>query len=189
MQHIKYILRGWLPMAFVITAMCGLVYLATQQTLRLGANDPQIQLAEDAAEHLSGGGTVESILPARQIDLAKSIAPFIIVFDEAGKPLASSALLNGEIPNLPAGVFDYVRQNGEDRITWQPEAGVRMAIVVVRVSGTNPGFVLAGRSLREVEIRENQVYQEAGAAWIISLLGSLVAVILCEFFLSKDKSG
>jgi hypothetical protein len=29
------------------------------------------------------------------------------------------------------GALDYARQNGQNRVTWQPEAGVRMATVVV----------------------------------------------------------
>jgi len=144
-------------------------------------------MAEDAAYLLSNGATPESVLPVRQIDLSRSIAPFIIVFDETGKPISSSALLNGQIPTLPAGVYDYVRKIGEDRITWQPEPGVRMAIVVVSSRGAKPGFVLAGRSLREVEIREHQLYIETGVAWIITLLGSLLLVILGEHLPSNDQ--
>ncbi len=42
---------------------------------------------------------------------------------------------------------------GEDRITWQPEPGIRSAVVVVHYTGATPGYVMAGRSLREVEWR------------------------------------
>jgi hypothetical protein len=188
MRRVKSILRRWLPLAVVITAMSGLVYVAVQQALRLDANDPQIQMAEDAAEALARGGTVASVLPADQVDLARSLAPFVIVLDDAGAPLASSGQLHGQIPAVPAGVFEYVRRHGEDRITWQPEPGVRIATVVVGHTGTKPGFVLAGRSLRETEKRENLVEMLAGTAWIITLFGSLVVVVGCEFLLSDDKT-
>jgi hypothetical protein len=39
----------WLPLAVAITILAGLVYATVQQSLRQGANDPQIQLAEDTA--------------------------------------------------------------------------------------------------------------------------------------------
>ena len=184
----KSILRSWLPMAFIITALCAVVYLVVQQVLRQSANDPQIQMAEEAATILSMGGSAESVLPTGKIELTRSIAPFIVVFDGKGKPIASSALLNGEMPTLPAGVFDSVRQHGEDRITWQPQPGVRMAIVVVNSNISGSGFVMAGRSLREVEKRVDQLSMETGILWILTILGSLVVISLSEIFLSPRKS-
>jgi hypothetical protein len=186
MRRIKIILRQWLPLAVVITAMSGLVYLAVQQALRQGANDPQIQLAEHTAAALARGGSAESVLPNTQVDLEQSIAPFVAVFDSTGTPLVSSGLLHGRMPAIPAGVFDWVRQHGEDRITWQPEPGVRQAIVVVSYAGSPSGFVMAGRSLREVERREDQALLEAGAAWLATMLGSLVVVVVGELCLSDN---
>jgi hypothetical protein len=91
------------------------------------------------------------------VNAATSLAPFLIVYDDAGKPIGSSANLDGRAPGPPAGVFDYARQHGEDWITWQPRRGVRIASIVKRVSGPHPGFVLAGRSLQEVEARKDVV--------------------------------
>lgn len=102
----KNIPRHWLPLAVVTTALCRLVYLAVQQSLRWGANDPQIQMAEDAADTLSAGRTPESVLPAASIDVARSLAPFMIVYNDSGETLASSGLLHGQTPVLPAGVLD-----------------------------------------------------------------------------------
>ena len=113
--------------------------------------------------------------------MARSPAPFIIAYDDQGKPLASQARLNGGIPVLPAGVFDYVRQHGEERVSWQPilgtTRGVRIAAVVERIGGAHPGFVLAGRSLREVEAREAQVQQMAGLTWI----GMIALIVIGTF--------
>lgn len=175
------ILKHWLPLAAVTTALCGLVYVAVQQGLRQSANDPQIQMAEDAATALGAGETVESLLPTTKIDIAHSLAPFLIVFDDAGKPVASSGLLHDQLPTLPGGVLDYVSTHGEDRITWQPESGVRIAAVVTNYTGATPGFVLAGRSLREVEKREAQAQFEAGAAWLAALGVSLILVALGSY--------
>jgi hypothetical protein len=71
-----------------------------------------------------------SVVP-EQVDLATSLDPFVLVFDADGQLLASSMLLRGRMPDYPAGVLDTVRRRGEDRVTWQPESGVRDATVAV----------------------------------------------------------
>ncbi len=187
MLKVKNILRHWLPLAAVATLVCGLVYLAVQQSLRWGANDPQIQMAEDAAASLAAGGTAESMLPPTQVEISNSPAPFMVIYSDAGEPLVSSGLLHGVVPHLPSGIFDYTRQNSEDRVSWQPESGVRIAAVVVAYGGAQPGFVLAGRSLREVEIRENGVEQITGIAWLVTLVVSLVVVAGNELIFADRK--
>ena len=171
----KTMVKYWLILAVVVTGLCGLIYAVVQQDIRQGANDPQIQIAEDSATKLADGQSMQEIVPEEKVDIAHSLAPYIIVFDNNGKPLASSALLNGQIPTIPAGVFDEVRQNGEDRITWQPQPGVRSAVIVTQFKGINSGFVLAGRSLREVEKREDAMQQIVFAGWIGMFLVSLLA--------------
>jgi hypothetical protein len=174
--NVKAILKYWLLIAIIITGLSGLCYAAIQQELRLTADDPQIQMAEDAAAKLASGQQTQIVVPAEKVDIAKSLAPYIIVFDTTGNPIASSAQLDGQTPTLPHGVFDYVRQNGEDRLTWQPQPGVRSAVVVTQVQGSDAGFVLAGRSLREVEKREDDIMQ-------IAFVGCF-AMLLVTFFAS-----
>jgi len=186
-MRIKRILGRWLPVAVAITAMSGLVYLAVRQVLRHSANDPQIQMAEDAARALAAGGEPDSFLPKIRVDLAKSVAPFVIIYDDAGSPVVSSGELHGKTPVLPPGVFDYVRARGQNRITWQPERGVRIATVVMRIAGKTNGFVLAGRSLREIEKRSDQAELESALAWIVTMWLSLIVVVLSEFFLGEGK--
>lgn len=137
-------------------------------------------MAEDAATALASGKAVESVVPAALVDIAASIAPYLVVYDDAGKPVAASGLLHNQMPALPPGVFDYARQKGEDRITWQPEPGVRSAAVVTRVSGSRPGFVLAARSLREVENREMNMEILVGLGWLGTLLAAFIAVSIGE---------
>jgi hypothetical protein len=165
-------------MAAIVTGLSGLLYAAVQQDLRQSANDPQIQMAEDTAAKLADGQQVQNVVPSEKVDIANSLAPYVIVFDATGKPIASSVQLNGQTPTIPSGVFDYVRQNGEDRITWQPQSGVRSAIVVTQFKGPNSGFVLAGRSLREVEIREDDIMHLILLGWIAILLVTLLATAI-----------
>ena len=175
---VKIIVRYWLILAVIVTGLSWLIYGVVQKDIRQGADDPQIQLAEDGAARLAGGQSIQEVVPIEKVDIAKSLAPYIIVFDSSGKPVASSALLDGQIPTIPAGVFDAVRQNGEDRISWQPRYGVRSAVVVTQFKGANSGFVLAGRSLREVEKREASMQQIVFVGWIGILLISLLATVI-----------
>ena len=187
-MKIKNIFRYWLPIAVVTTLLSGLVYLEVQQSLRWGANDPQIQMAEDAAAALAAGAAPESALPAARVEISTSLAPFMVIYNNIGEALVSSATLHGATPALPSGIYDYTRQHKEDRVTWQPEPDVRMAAVVVAYGGAQPGFVLAGRSLREVEIREDQAEQITGIAWLVTVFASLIVVIGCELIFGDREN-
>jgi hypothetical protein len=172
------ILPVWLALAFVITVLSGLVYVTIQQSLRIGANDPQIQVAEDLAASLAQGHSLPSPnAETQKVELTKSLAPFTMVFDSHGQVLFSSAVVAGSVPAIPQGVLDYTQTHGEDRFTWQPQPGVRIAVVVHWYqSDAGGGFVLVGRSLREVENREDQTLLLVGLAWVVSIVGSLVLV-------------
>jgi hypothetical protein len=185
MRKIKAIFKNWSMVALVTTAFCGLVYVTVQQTLRQSANDPQIQMAEDIASELENGRTIPVIMPANQVDLAHSLAPFVILFDDQGTQIASSGRLGKQSPTLPGGVLDYTQRHGEDRLTWQPEPGVRIASVVIGYTGANPGFVLVGRSLREVERRIGQIELFCGVTWIATLSLALIVITAGTYLLSE----
>jgi hypothetical protein len=168
-------------LAGISTVLALFLYAIPQQVLRQDANDPQLQLAADLAARLEQGIAPAEAVPAGQVDMGRSLAPFVIVYDDQGVPVASQAQLNGKSPAPPLGVFDYVRQHGEERLSWQPVLGrghgVRIAAVVERVQRVGnggAGFVLAGRSLAQVEAREGQVVKMAGLAWI-AMLGLILA--------------
>ena len=187
MQIIWNILRHWLPLAALTTALCALVYLAVQQALRQAVNDPQIQMAEDAAYALSQGEPANSVIPTSQVEMSRSLAPFIVMYDETGEAVASSGSLHGQIPSPPAGVFDFVKRNGEDRITWEPENGVRIAAIFERYEGSISGFLLVGRSLREIEKRESQVEMITGIAMLATWVLTFIILALCEFIIPSKR--
>jgi hypothetical protein len=162
----------WIPIAVAVTGLAALTYAAVQQDLRQGAEDPQISMAEDAARRLGAGLAPSAVLPSNHVDVATSLEPFLMVFDAGGKPLASSVVLDGQPPSFPGGVFASVRSNGEDRLTWQPRGGVRVAAVVTRY---RDGFVVAGRNMRAVEDRVGRIGQLVALMWLITLAATAVA--------------
>jgi hypothetical protein len=165
----------------LVTIVLGCVYVADQQMLRQGANDPQIQMAEDAAAALARGASAPAIVSSgAQIDIAKSNSPFIIVMNSKGTILQSSGILGTLPPILPRGVINYMQSHAEDRITWEPAKGVRIAAVIVRFDDRASGYVLAGRSLREVEKREDALFWGFFAAWLASVAAIVAACIWRE---------
>jgi hypothetical protein len=168
------IIFKWAPFAFIATVMSGLIFVAVQQDMRTGANDPQIQLAENAASQLKSGIPANVLVPSSKLDPSTDLSPFVIVYDKSGNVIASQAMIKGKTPNLPSDVFKLAPL--EWRFTWQPQSGVRIAAVVTSYQGPNSGYVLAGRSLKEVEVRESNLQFEIEAFWILSLLGSLALI-------------
>ena len=172
----------WLPIAAISTVFAGAVYWAVQQSLRSSANNSQLQMAEDAAMQLSAGTAPGDVATGATVDIARSLAPFTIVFDSSGSVLASTAQLDGQTPLPPQGVLDSAAANGTDVISWQPRDGVRAAIVVVPYGGGGAGgTVLVGRSLRAVEERETNTLLIAGFAWVAALVAGAFAAGLGAF--------
>lgn len=181
-------LVSWLPLGVVIVIFSGLVYAAVQQSYRMSANDPQIQVAEDVSLAVtSGQAPPDSIVPAQpSADMAKSLSTFLAIYNATGTPIGSSVALDGKLPVPPSGVFDSVKLHGEDRFTWQPKPGLRLAAVVVPYSGSQSGFVLVGRSLREVEIREANLEMMAAVAGVAALL---ITFLLMLYFAKAAAAG
>jgi hypothetical protein len=186
-DNMKKILNQWIPLAFVACCVAVLVYGTVQQTYRQSANDPQIQMAEGAALMVSAGGSTKT---TGTVDIASSLAPYLVFYDASGKPLAGTGMLDGALPSLPSGVWNSVlSRGGEDRFTWQPRPGVRSAVVVDEIvgaaTGTSARFVMAGRSLREVEDREDKLALQIFAGLAFTLIGSLVLVALRVWWEAK----
>ena len=172
----------WVPLAVALTGLSLVVYVAVQQDLRQSANDPQIQMAEDAAAALDGGASPDAVLPGRQVELSESLAPYVMVFDKGETLVASSATLDGHTPDFPKSVLQNLQ--GQDRVTWQPQAGVRSAVIVQAWQG---GFVVVGRSLRLVEEREQNTLALTTAAWAACVVGSGVAALAVALLLVQPS--
>jgi len=172
------ILARWLQLAALATATSMLVYLAVQQVGRQTANDPQLQVARDAATAIASGQRAVNVASGPVVDIGRSLASWITVTDDKGTILSSSARLHGNARTVPVGVLDHARATGEVRVTWQPEPGVRMATVVVH--NRTGGFVIAGRSLEESEARTAAYGKLILAGWFATLIGLLVIVTATE---------
>jgi len=172
-------IRNFIPLAVLITGLSGLVYWAVQQDIRIGSYEPQIQLSEDAAARISAGEDPKKIIPTGNIDISKSVAPYLVIYDDKDNVLASNATLNNQTPKVPQGVLDYAKNNGQDRISWQPATGVRSAIIVTHFSNSKvSGSVLSGRSLREPEKRIDMLGTQVALAYLVTMISTFGAVLI-----------
>jgi hypothetical protein len=151
----------------IISVILLLVYATVQQSHRSGANDPQLQMAYDIAAQLESG---KEYTPGDTINLAKSLAPFVVLYNKEGQPTQSSGYLEGRFPQVPTGVLNYARTHGEDVVTWQPRSDVRMAMVIKSITSPSASFVAVGRSLQGVEQREAGLRKMVFMAWLICLV-------------------
>ena len=150
----------------IITIIMGLIYSSVQQTYRSNANDPQIQIAHDLRDHLKNG---KSLVFGDTVELERSLAVFKETYDQSGNPIQSTGFLNGKMPELPKGVFEFAKANGEHWVTWQPQQNVRMAMGIVRVNTGPIAYIGVGRSLREVEERVSRLINMVFAGWILCI--------------------
>ncbi len=156
----------WLTAAVLISLIFGTIYTVSQQILRLNANDPQIQLAQDAATTLNNK-KIPSIDISNRVDVANSLSPFIVIYSKSGKPIVGNGYLNGSLPNIPIGVLKNSEDKSYNFVTWQPNDQLRIASVEV---SANNYFVLSGRSLREVEKRESTILHLTVIGWLVSII-------------------
>jgi hypothetical protein len=148
------------------------------------------------------------------IDFGTSLAPWIAILDPNGtvRQVTTTAGVESETsgvleypfaptgpvyqnPSIPIGVLQAAANNTgkdsdlpfENSVTWQPEAGVRQAIVVVAIpEGMGPyagDFVVAGRNMGEVEDRETRLEDMVGLAWIATIATTFAAQGIAEYLL------
>ena len=180
--------------AIVTTALCGLVSMTVQQNYRQSLNDPQIQMAEDAAHALAAGEVPAGVVPRGPlIDLKNSLAPWIAVYDTNGAVLEASGQLNNAPPQPPKTLFNQSSWIGsksydtpagaETRVTWESPDGVRQALVLVHLPDGR--FVAAGRNMSEVEARESDLSAVVFLAWIVTL-GALFILSVFLWWVRKE---
>ncbi len=165
-------------LAALVTVIFGTIHVAVQQSYRTNANDPQVEVTGQVADVMNQNVPLDAIVSdADQIEMGKSLSLFVMIFDKDKNLVGASAALDGKSPTLPDGTFEYAKSHGsENRFTWEPKKGVRIA-AVLKVVG-DKGYVLAGRSLKEIEAREMDLTKLTLIGWVISVLLALVLSLL-----------
>jgi len=179
------VLRSWLPLAIAIVGVIGFGWLGLQQAYRNAADDPQVEMAKDAAAGINQHQPVSAVIPKTLIDVKTSEAAFMVITDQDGKALATSGQLDGSAPIPPKGSLETAKKKGLNRLTWEPSKGLREATIIVPfdASANSHGYVIVARSIKEAERRETDLAHLAFAAAIVTLAASFLAAL----FLSSER--
>jgi hypothetical protein len=178
-------IKAWLGYAAVITLACGIIYITEQQNFRLSANDPQVQMAHDGAMAIDKAADPKTLAgTTTAIELSQDLSPYVVVYDTLGKAVAGTATLNGKPLKIPQGVINFIRKNGKDAASWQPEPGVRQAMVGFSTAKKDY-IVVAGRSLAPVEERIGLLGEQVVFGWLMSLIGLLLVVFVQSLITKK----
>ncbi len=166
----------WVYGAIIISASFALIEVVVQQTYRQAANDPQVQIANDAMLALQSSAAILDLIPKQRVQIDLSLKEFLIIYDTEGNPIAGNGYIGEKLLVVPKGVFEAAKKAGENRVTLEPKPGIRIAAIVVPFVGREAnGYALSGRNLREVEAREASLYTSVLYAWFATLLGLFVA--------------
>ncbi|MES2202821.1 MAG: hypothetical protein V4474_00615 [Patescibacteria group bacterium] len=178
----------WFYSAVIITALCIGMYSVGQQVLRQSMNDVPVQLAEDGASKLDNGAVPAEVVPHGTpiIDIAKSLSPWLVIYDSAGKPLENTGQLDNWPPQMPLDTFNHLDfwRHGH---SWQPSTGVRQDVAMV---ATKDGkyIVAAGHNMREMEMHVEHLGYLMLEGWI-ALMVFISGVQLAYVFGGKFARG
>lgn len=166
---------AWLAAAIVITLIFGSVYVTLQQFGRHAANAAPAAAAAAQVQQMGSGPTA-----GPRLELTADSGVFVIVFGEDNKPTSTTVILHGVPPVVPAGVLETAKALGSDAVTWQPEPGLRMAVVARQAPG---GVVVAGQSLTPFEDGDRMSQLFLAAGWLgsmVVLAGAFAAAALAR---------
>ena len=166
----KNIISAHFAAVIVTTIIIMLVYAVVQQQYRTSANDPQVQMVYELCNYLEKGKSIDAFFTGDITDLSNSLLPFTVLYNADGKPVKTTALLNNQPPQLPAGVLQTAALQKENRVTWQPQPGIRIATVIRQVNSPIVAYVMCGRSLYEAEQRTSNLIRMTGLAWVTCML-------------------
>jgi len=177
---VTHILKALVLPFLLLSTIFVSIYAAAHSILRSNANDPQIAIAVDYRNSLQSGTPVSKLPTLSKIDPSQSVSPFVIIYDGAQKPVASSLPQNIGILKIPNGVLDNVNKEKVVFFTWETGA-VRLATVIYKVEGNFNGYVLVARNLAVDEERIQTMSVIVG----VSYLTSLAILVLYRILKSK----
>lgn len=154
----------WVLGFVLVTGIFGTVYVAAQQSVRASANtEPAAAAAREVQLLAAGSGT----LSEQRVELTADSGPFVVVYDADNAPVAGTVVRNGALPVVPTGLLAAARVEGQDKVTWQPAAGLRFAVVARAASDGR--VAVGGQSLAPFEDRDAQTLSLVGLGWLASI--------------------
>ena len=148
------------------------VCIFNQQQLRRGADRQPERLTQQLSTQLANNNQPGGIFSAPASELTSAAwlhgsSTFAALYDASGNVIAANATFHGALPQPPRGIFANLRQHSLYKVTWQPQPGVRVALVGRALS--NGDFVLAGQSLIPGESAHARFTHGMQSLWLVLL--------------------
>lgn len=185
-DNINPLARKFLPFFVVLVFVFGGLYIGCQQLIRQTANLEPLEAVRDAGTAISNGVIPTLVSGNHPVDLKNSASVFLQIFDEKGNLISGSARLDGQSPLPPKDVFAKARKSGQNRFSWQPQKGVREAVVLMHIA-PNKGFVLSGVSLSEPEKLANRLGWLFFAIWLFANVFTLASLVFVQWWYEYDR--
>jgi hypothetical protein len=116
------------------------------------------------------------------VDPRTSLDTFVVITDSNGKVQTGNLKMDSATPTPPKGVLGASSVTHQNRVTWQPETGTRVALVVQAYKhNSDVGYVLAGRSLKEVDNRIDMLF------WMGAVTAAGVVLMGCFAFMVATR--
>jgi len=169
----------WIALMMAGMFAVGIAYTATQQNIRLSADETAVALAQETLIKIQNG---ENINIVEKTDASRSLYPFVMIYDNDRKLIASSAQLNGKAIEYPISVLDWVDKDGEHRISWAPQQGLRFASVGIKY---DDGYIVAAVSLKEKERLVSTIGTVMLVLFIVYVVGSTIVLWIIDIVQKK----
>ncbi|WP_158748367.1 hypothetical protein [Acidobacterium sp. S8] len=148
-----------------------------QQILRRGADRAPQQIVSSLKAHASSIEEATILQAAAPAEIAspawlESQSPFTAIYNAQGDVVSANATLHGALPQPPRGIFKRMRDSGLYKVTWQPESGIRVALVGEPAASGQ--FLVAGQSLIKAETRISRFDHILLWIWAMELFGMLL---------------
>lgn len=150
----------------IIFVVFGTIQSAVAGVVRMNANWPQVQIAQDSVVKIDSGATPQSLIGST-VDISRSLAVFTNIYDRTGRPITGAGYIEGKIAQIPRSVLKPSDNLSYSAVTWQPKSSLRIAAVVVRAKNY---YIVSGRSLAEADKSVEEVSRLTLAGAIFSLL-------------------
>ena len=170
----KRLIAIWCALMLAGVFSAGCAYVVGQQVVRQDANGPAAAIATEAVIAMGTEGQSAQEVVAGKTDVSSSLLPFVMIYDDNKNLIATSAGYGSEQYQFPVSALSTVSDSHDNRVTWQPQPGLRFATVAIKY---RDGYVVGAVSLREPE-------RTIGNITTALLVGSALYAVGCAILLT-----
>ncbi len=167
----RNVLTRWFPFALGITLIAGAAYFFVPRFAGASSTATLSSRAQQIASELDAGKQAQDFLSGEEIvDINQAGSSYVLITDQTGKTIASSATFNGQVLSMPAGMFTFVSEQGWDGAEWQPAPGVRQELSLRKFQS---GYVVVGRKAASADDADPGLRRMVIALWGAGLAAAL----------------